>query len=285
MRLFFVLRIIGTQIFFSGHGQTRQSTPLLSIGGPFGDIFAQKHRLLSQDNVPRHARSSRRHNGSNRLSPKHFGCHGSRLSRLWINQVNDVGNVLDQDETSNVSEVARQLGRQVQQVVLTEGTNFGKVGVFEIGNVGFDIRANELFGRFHLDGHDTFQKTDKACGLALVGKVKVHTILECFDTQTPTMCAMFENQLFQIQKGSLVTDALSDLHQRLPGALTKLGLTFQALLIANCEINGKGLLQYGSKLNFPLYRQSNFESHGVRFCPNPPGVDQSNFFVPTFYSP
>mmetsp|Transcript_24270 Transcript_24270/g.50452 ORF Transcript_24270/g.50452 Transcript_24270/m.50452 type:complete len:243 (-) Transcript_24270:478-1206(-) len=242
MRLFFVLGIIGTQIFFAGQGQSGQATSLFTIGRALGSILTQKDGFLPQYDITGHARSRRRNNGTQGIPPKDIPTHGGRLTRQGIQQMNDFGNVLDQDQSSNVAQITSRFGRQVQQIIFTQGTNFGQIGEFVIGNVGFDIGTNQFFGRFEFDGYDTFQKANEPCGLALVGEIKIHTIAKGFNAQTTTMRPVFQNQLFQIQKGSFVGDALSDLHHRLPRALSKFCRTFQTLLIANGKIGRKGLL-------------------------------------------
>ena len=90
------------------------------------------------------------------------------------------------------------------------------------------------------------------------------------------MGAVFENELFQVQKGALVLHALSDLDQRLPGSLSKDGLTLDALLVADDVRDHKGLLQDRSGLHFALDRQSHLEAHRVRLGPDPAGIRQSH---------
>lgn len=73
-----------------------------------------------------------------------------------------------------------------------------------------------------------------------------------------------------------MVDALPDLDQTLPAALTELGLTFDALLIPNDEHNNKTLLQDGTGLDLLLDGETDLEAHGMRLGPNPASVDESN---------
>lgn len=68
--------------------------------------------------------------------------------------------------------------------------------------------------------------------------------------------------------------SLTNLHERLPGSLPKLGLAFNALLVAHDEHDSEGLLQDGSLSYFLLDRQADFEAHRVRFRPDPTGVNK-----------
>jgi hypothetical protein len=54
---------------------------------------------------------------------------------------------------------------------------------------------------------------------------------------------VLQNQLFQIQKGSLVSHALTDLNEGFPRTLSEGGLAFDALLIAYDEGYDEGLLE------------------------------------------
>ena len=117
---------------------------------------------------------------------------------------------------------------------------------------------DQLFGGFDLDGDDVFQKGNEACCFSLIRKVEIHTIPISFNTQTPSVSSMFQNQLLQIQESSLVTNTLSHLHQRFPRTLSKLSLAFNALLISHSEIDCEGLLQNCPLLNFSLDSQTDF---------------------------
>ena len=134
----------------------------------------------------------------------------------------------------------------------------------------------------YLDGNHILQKANESSCLALVWKIKVHTISKGFNAQTPSMRPMFENQLFQIQKGSLVTDTLSNLDERFPSTLSKFRLTIDALLIANDVFHHEGLLQDGTVLNFFLNRQANLESHRMWFGPDPARIDESGCLFSRF---
>ena len=53
--------------------------------------------------------------------------------------MNQIGDILDKDQSRNVSKLSSQLVGQVQQVVFTERTNLHQIGVLEIGNVGLVV--------------------------------------------------------------------------------------------------------------------------------------------------
>mmetsp|Transcript_5818 Transcript_5818/g.12669 ORF Transcript_5818/g.12669 Transcript_5818/m.12669 type:complete len:95 (-) Transcript_5818:410-694(-) len=90
------------------------------------------------------------------------------------------------------------------------------------------------------------------------------------------MCAMLQDELLEVEEGALVIDALTDLNERLPTALTELGLTFDALLIPNDEDHDEALLQDGAGLHLLLHREADLEAHGMGFGPYPTGIDEAD---------
>lgn len=151
--------------------------------------------------------------------------------------MNEIGNVLDQDQSIDVAQTASQFRGQIQQVVLAQGADFHEIGKLKVGCVGFTVGTDQLFGSFESNGADALQKRNEPRCLALVREEEIHAIFEGFDAQTTAMSPVLENELLQIQKGTFVTDPLPHLDQRFPGALSKDGLTFDALLIANNELH------------------------------------------------
>jgi hypothetical protein len=65
----------------------------------------------------------------------------------------------------------------------------------------------------YLDWNDVFEKGNESRRLALVGKIKVHAIAKSLNAQTTSMSSMFQNELFQVEKGSLVPYSLSYLNK------------------------------------------------------------------------
>jgi hypothetical protein len=127
-----------------------------------------------------------------------------------------------------------------------------------------------------LDRDHVLQEGYESCGLAFIGKVEIHTITKGFNAKAATVCSVLQNELLQIEKGSLVANTLPDLHERSPGSLTKLGLAFNALLAAYNKYHNKSLLQNCTRLNFFLDRELDFEPHRMRFRPDPTSVHQSD---------
>ena len=276
MGTFLVLDVVDAQILLLGEGNSRQLVAVALGGALLGHIALQSDGLLTKDDVPRQARPSSGNDGTEGITPEHLGRHGGRLTREGIDEVNNVGNVLHHDQTGYIAKISRRLGGEVEQIVLTKGADLDVVGVLEIGYVGLVIGANELLGHLGFDGDDVLEERDESRGLALVGEVEVHTISEGFDAQTATVGTVLEDELLQVEEGTLVVDALPDLDQTLPAALTELGLTFDALLIPNDEHNDKTLLQDGTCLDLLLDRETDLEAHGMRLGPNPASVDESN---------
>jgi len=87
---------------------------------------------------------------------------------------------------------------------------------------------------------------------------------------------VLEDELLQIQKGTLVVDALPDLDQTLPTALAELSLAFDALLVPHDEHHDEALLQDGAGLDLLLDGEADLEAHGMRLGPHPAGVDDAD---------
>ena len=156
--------------------------------------------------------------------------------------MNQVGDVLDHYQSSNVAHVSRHLGWKKEDIVFTKRANLNKASILEIRNVGLVVRADELLGCLYLHGADVLQKRNEPRGFGFVWKVEINAVSKGLDAQAATMSTVFENELLQVQKGSFVTDTLSDLNKRLPRTLSKLGLAFDALLVTNNENDSERLL-------------------------------------------
>ena len=71
---------------------------------------------------------------------------------------------------------------------------------------------------------------------------------------------MLEYKLFQVEKRPFMSNSLTNLHERLPGSLSELRLTFDALLISNDEHYSEGLLEDRPQVDFFLDCQADFQS-------------------------
>lgn len=200
MGTFLVLDVVDAQILLLGEGNSRQLVTVALGGALLRHIALQSDGLLTKDDVPRQARPSSGNDGTEGITPEHFGRHGGRLTREGIDEVDNVGDVLHHDQTGYIAKISRRLGGEVEQIVLTKGADLDVVGVLEIGYVGLVIGANEFLGHLGFDGDDVLEERDEPRGLALVGEVEVHTISEGFDAQTATMGTVLEDELLQIEK-------------------------------------------------------------------------------------
>ena len=199
--------------------------------------------------------------------------------------MDDVGDILDHDEPAYVAKISRRLLGEIKEIVFTKGTNLDVVGVFEVGYVGLVVCPNEFLRYLGFDRNDILQKRYEPSSLTLVREVKIHTITKGFDTKAATMSTVLEDELLQIEEGTLVIDSLADLNQTLPTALPELGLTLNALLIPHNEDHDEALLQDGARLDLLLHRKANLETHGVRFRPNPSSVDKTDLLACSILGP
>jgi hypothetical protein len=64
--------------------------------------------------------------------------------------VDKARDILDHDQTRNVSKLSSCLLWKEKEIILTKWANFNEIGVFEIRNVGLVVRSDKLFGSFYL---------------------------------------------------------------------------------------------------------------------------------------
>mmetsp|Transcript_21385 Transcript_21385/g.38308 ORF Transcript_21385/g.38308 Transcript_21385/m.38308 type:complete len:306 (+) Transcript_21385:1054-1971(+) len=133
--------IVRSQIALPRRTHQRQLRPLLSIHPPFRLISFQKHRILPQYDVSRQPRPRRGNHRPERIAPIRIALDGTRLSRQWVDDLYHIANVLDEDETCNVSNVSGEFFGEEEEIVLAEGAYFDEVGEFVVGDVGFVVGA------------------------------------------------------------------------------------------------------------------------------------------------
>jgi hypothetical protein len=97
------------------------------------------------------------------------------------------------------------------------------------------------------------------------------------DLQTVGVSVVFQQNLFEEEKGSLVRDMLTHLNHSMPHALSIERLASFALLVSNHELHDLGLLEDGSIHDLLLDGQLDLQSQRVRFSPNPNSIDNFHF--------
>jgi hypothetical protein len=93
-----------------------------------------------------------------------------------------------------------------------------------------------------LDRDNILQEGYETRSFAFIRKVEIHAITKGFNAKAATVSSVFQNQLLQIEEGSLVAHALPHLHKCPPGSLSKLGLAFKTLLVSNNKYHNERLL-------------------------------------------
>jgi len=61
--------------------------------------------------------------------------------------VNDVGYVLHEDETTDISDGKGEFFGEEEEIVFAEGADFDEVCVFVVGDVGLVVGSDEFFWR------------------------------------------------------------------------------------------------------------------------------------------
>jgi hypothetical protein len=167
--------------------------------------------------------------------------------------------------------------------------------VFKLANIALVISGHQLSRVLGLDRHLPLEKVDEAQSLLLVHEIEIHSILEGLkrvavreeageeeeemtdcDLKTVRVGIVLQQDLLEIEEGSLVWDMLAYLHHGMPHTLSIKGLTSFALLISNHKLDDLCLLENGSVHDLLLDRQLDLQSQRVRFSPDPHSIN--NFY-------
>jgi len=79
-----------------------------------------------------------------------------------------------------------------------------------------DIHGDEFLGFLRSDRRNRVQKVDEFLGLISCCIVKIQSILHFLNVDCVFVCAVLENELFEVEESSLVGDLLADLDASSP---------------------------------------------------------------------
>ena len=80
-----------------------------------------------------------------------------------------------------------------------------------------DVLRDELLGFFHADGGYGGEEVDEFFGVVPGGVEEVEAVGRFADVDRVAVGGMFEDELFEVEKGSFVGDLLADLNDGAPG--------------------------------------------------------------------
>lgn len=106
-----------------------------------------------------------------------------------------------------------------------------------------DIGGDELLGGLVLHGHDRTQELEHLDGMRALTIVEINTVLDLTNVGGIFVCVMLEDQLLQVQEGTLMLHFLTHLYNRLPGVLGSHTRTLVTLLVGHHILNFEYLLQ------------------------------------------
>jgi hypothetical protein len=110
---------------------------------------------------------------------------------------------------------------------------------------------------------------------------KVETILLLVDGYGILMRIVLKDELFEVEKSSLVLHLLSDLDHGTPCVLGRKTCAVRALTVLNDELDFEDLLQDCRGEDLLLHRKLDSETLAVWFCPDETCVNETHF-VETF---
>ena len=121
-------------------------------------------------------------------------------------------------------------------------------------------------------------KVNESKGVRSMVELKIYasTTSFLFKSCAFLLSIMFQNQLFQEKKSSLMINSLSNLNLWLPQMWSICFFAFITLQIRNHKFNDKCLLQISAIHNFFLNCNFNFKPSRMWLCPNETCIDHFN---------
>ena len=109
---------------------------------------------------------------------------------------------------------------------------------------------------------------------------EVQTIPHLLDRDGVFLRAVLQDQLFQVQEGTLVRDLLSDLYKRFPCVLGREFSAVRTLPVLYKVLDLEDLFQDCRGEDFLLDCHRDAQAFGMWFCPNEMRIGQPNFVQP-----
>jgi hypothetical protein len=121
------------------------------------------------------------------------------------------------------------------------------------------------------------QELNHLIGVVSLSKVEVKTILGFLNVNGILVSTVLEDDLLEVEEGSLVRDLLTNLNSSAPGVVGIGLLTVGALLRGDDVFHLKCLLDDGTLEGFLLDRDLHLDTAGVRFGPDETGINNADF--------
>ena len=122
------------------------------------------------------------------------------------------------------------------------------------------IMRHQLLVRLVFRNEVTEDELDQSTGVRVLLELKVDPVVHFNDSKALLVCVVFHNQLLQVQEGSLMFDALSDLNLRDPSMWSEGCLAVVALLVVHHEFYSELLLEHSVRMDFLLHSQFHFDT-------------------------
>ena len=196
--------------------------------------------------------------------------------RLDVYNVEAGGDLVDQNEGTNSTECLLKFRFQNDKIISANGGKLHKIGVLsEVIRILFIVRHKLLC--VSMSGNEMLlDKLNDALSVGVGLVMEVETIGGLLNVNRLLVGIMTQNQLFQEQESSLMSNSLTDLHLTRPLMGSPSLLTVVTLMVLDHEFNTKCLLQEGSHLHLLLHGKFEFDSSAMSLSVNELGVQKFN---------
>jgi len=184
--------------------------------------------------------------------------------------------LMTQDQLADITQRLGRLGRQTNQIVLTNRHNLHGKRKLVTRRITLCIHAYELFTLLGPRRNHPGQELDEFYGSRSGLEVEIETVFDFAYIACFFVRVVFEDELFEVEKRSFVRDFLSNLDDGFP-CMSGIGFcAVGTLLVGDNEFAFKCLLEDGGCECFSLDGELDSDSAGMGFGPDEAGVRQTD---------
>mmetsp|Transcript_1013 Transcript_1013/g.2515 ORF Transcript_1013/g.2515 Transcript_1013/m.2515 type:complete len:539 (+) Transcript_1013:278-1894(+) len=269
VRLGHVHLVVHAKVACARHLRLRQR-PLVGFRAQRLDV---KHHILHQ--------LLRVGQWSVRLPEESVGVHLVRAERRGVHEQQRRGDADAKQHGAHVAVLLAHLGREAHQVILADGRDLNGEGVLVVVVVLVLVVAHQLLVVPVPNGDDRLQKVDKLGPVRAVGHVEVDALVDVLDLEALFVRAVPDNELLEVEEGTLVRHMLPDLNAGRPRVGVGVGaVAVQAHERLHDVLHLERLLQDGAVQDLLLHRQLGLQPSRVRLRPDERRVNELDLLQP-----
>jgi hypothetical protein len=126
------------------------------------------------------------------------------------------------------------------------------------------------------NGHDCIQKVHKTRTVTTASKEEINAILHGLHTDDLLVGVVLEDELLEVQEGTLMSNLLTDLSHSIPSIFGFNLATIRALLSSNDNFKDVRLLEDGGCKDLTLHSQSDLDTLTMGLGPQEGCIDETN---------